>query len=319
MKINKKKIFDIIQIGSRSDLPSYIFDIFIVITIVLNLFVVFFSTFKESLPYEALLDAIELVTIIIFTIEYILRLWTSDLLYPTESKKKAALHFIFSLAGLVDLLSFFPYYLPFFLPTGAVAFRIFRVIRIFRLFRINAQYDAFNVIIDIINEKKNQLISSMCIIMIFMLASSLCMYSIEHEAQPDVFENAFSGLWWATSTLLTVGYGDVYPITTIGQILAIFISFLGVGLVAIPTGIISAAFMERYSNIKNGGSINDEHVNFITPTLHADHPWVGMKVKDVVLPPGMEIINIFRNEKAIDPKDNSRLKDGDELVIYIRR
>ncbi len=315
----KEKIFNIIQIGSKNDLPSYAFDIGIVAIIFINIFVTFFGTFEEAKNYESILDLFELITVIVFTIEYILRIWTSEYLYPGENKVRAALHFILSLTGLVDLLSFFPYYLPFLFPAGAVAFRMFRVIRIFRLFRINAQYDAFNVITDILKEKKNQLVSSMCIIVIFMLASSLCMYSIEHEAQPNVFKNAFSGLWWATSTLLTVGYGDVYPITTLGQMLAILISFLGVGLVAIPTGIISAAFVERYGRIKSGDNIDDKMNNFITPTLASDHPWVGLKVGEVILPPQMEIINIFRNHKAIDPKDNSRLKAGDELVIYIRK
>ena len=317
--MNKKKIFNIIQIGSKSDLPSYAFDIGIVIVILLNLFVTFFSTFEQAAGHEKILETIELVTVIIFAVEYILRLWTSEFLYPDKNKGSAALSFALSASGLVDLLSFLPYFLPVFFPAGAVAFRIFRVIRIFKLFRINSQYDAFNVIIDVIKEKKNQLISSMCIVIIFMMATSLCMYSVEHEAQPELFKNAFSGLWWSASTLLTIGYGDVYPITTVGKILAIMISFLGVGLVAIPTGIISAAFVDRYSHLKEGGSIDDKAINFVTPTLQSGHPWIGMKVKDVILPPQMEIINIFRNEKAIDPKDNSRLKEGDELVIYLRR
>ncbi len=256
---------------------------------------------------------------IIFAVEYILRVWTSQYLYPEKSKAKAALSFALSASGLIDLFSFLPYFLPVFFPAGAVAFRMFRVIRIFKLFRVNAQYDAFNVIVDVIKEKKNQLISSMCIVMIFMLAASMCMYSVEHEAQPEQFQNAFSGLWWSASTLLTIGYGDVYPITTVGKMLAILISFLGVGLVAIPTGIISAAFVDRYSHLKEGGMIDDKAINFVTPTLSSDHPWVGMKVGEVILPPNMEIINIFRNGKAIDPKDNSRLKENDELVIFLRR
>ncbi|MBO4847347.1 MAG: ion transporter [Lachnospiraceae bacterium] len=317
--MNKKKLFNIIQIGSKNDIPSFAFDIVIVVVIVLNLFVTFFSTFEQALGHEKLLDTIELVTVIIFAVEYILRLWTSEYLYPDKSKGRAALSFAFSASGLVDLLSFLPYFLPVFFPAGAVAFRIFRVIRIFKLFRINAQYDAFNVIIDVVSEKKDQLISSMCIIIIFMMATSMCMYSVEHEAQPELFKNAFSGLWWSASTLLTIGYGDVYPITTVGKILAILISFLGVGLVAIPTGIISAAFVDRYSHLKDGGNIDDKAINFVTPTLKEGHPWIGMKVGEVILPPQMEIINIFRNEKAIDPKDNSRLKEGDELVIYLRR
>lgn len=315
----KKKIFNIIQIGSRNDIPSYAFDIGIVIVILVNLFVTFFSTFEQAKGYESILNYAELVTVIIFAVEYILRVLTSEYLYPDKSKAKAALSFALSASGLIDLFSFLPYFLPVFFPAGAVAFRMFRVIRIFKLFRVNAQYDAFNVIIDVIKEKKNQLISSMCIVMIFMLAASMCMYSVEHEAQPDHFQNAFSGLWWSASTLLTIGYGDVYPITTVGKMLAILISFLGVGLVAIPTGIISAAFVDRYSHLKEGGAIDDKAINFVTPTLGEDHPWVGMKVGEVILPPQMEIINIFRNGKAIDPKDNSRLKENDELVIYLRR
>lgn len=90
-----------------------------------------------------------------------------------------------------------------------------------------------------------------------MLASSLCMYSVEHDTQPDVFRNAFSGVWWSMSTLLTVGYGDIYPVTTLGRVMATCIAYLGVGAVAIPTGIISAGFVEQYqrksslSNLKN--------------------------------------------------------------------
>ena len=92
-------------------------------------------------------------------------------------------------------------------------------------------------------------------ILILMVSSSLCMYSLENEAQPEVFQNAFSGIWCAASTLLTVGYGDIYPITFLGKLLGIFITFLGVGMVAIPTGIISAGFVDQYSNIKKRNCI----------------------------------------------------------------
>lgn len=118
------------------------------------------------------------------------------------------------------------------------------------MFRINSYYDSLTVIKDVIYGKRQQLISSVFIILVLMIGSSLCMYSLEHEAQPEVFENAFSGIWWAASTLLTVGYGDIYPITAIGKMFGIFITFLGVGMVAIPTGIISAGFVEQYSTIK---------------------------------------------------------------------
>ena len=102
---------------------------------------------------------------------------------------------------------------------------MFRVVRIFCLFRINAYYDSLNVITEVITSKRQQLVSSVFMIAILMLASSLCMNSLENAAQPHVFTNTFSGIWWSVSTLLTVGYGDIYPITTMGRIFSICITF----------------------------------------------------------------------------------------------
>ena len=223
----RKKIFTIISIGNKTDLASRIFDIALVIVIFCNLTVTLLSTFKWWDQYKSVLDTVEFVTILIFTVEYLLRLWTADFLYPRKTKWAAILAFVISISGLIDLLTFLPYYLPIFFPAGAVAFRILRVVRIFRLFRVNAQNDAFSVILDVLYEKRSQLLFSIVLILIFMIAASLCMYDLEHEAQPEAFQNAFSGIWWSVSTLLTVGYGDIYPITIAGRVMAIFISFWG--------------------------------------------------------------------------------------------
>lgn len=187
MATAKKRIFEIIQIGNRRDIASAGFDIFIVLAISCNLIATLLSTFEEAAPYMQIIHAVEFVTILIFMIEYILRLWTAEYLYPDKKRWKAVMGFVFSFYGIIDLLTFFPYFLPIFFPAGAVAFRVFRVIRIFRLFQINAQYDAFNVITNVLKEKKNQIISSVCMVLIFMVAASLCMYGLEHEAQPDQF------------------------------------------------------------------------------------------------------------------------------------
>lgn len=312
----KKRVFDIIQIGNRKDFLSSFFDIFIVVVIVLNLFVTLFQTFDEAAPYEPILDAIEFVTIIIFTVEYCLRVWTADLLFPNKSHGKAVLAFVFSMYGLIDFFTFFPYYLPIVFPMGAVAFRMFRVIRIFRLFRVNAQYDAFNVIVNVLNDKKNQIISSVCMIMIFMVAASLCMYSLEHEAQPEQFANAFSGIWWSVSTLLTVGYGDIYPVTTMGKIMAIVISFLGVGMVAIPTGIISAGFVEQYTKLRMMELHSEEHeIKFVTSIIPQGHSWVRKKVKEVAFPPQIILVMIIRGGEAIVPNGDTVMLENDTLVI----
>lgn len=312
----KKRIFHIMQIGDKRDLISKFFDYFIVFAIFLNLGVVIYDTFDSSLPYKTILDMIELVTLIIFVIEYILRLWTADLLYPEESRGRAVSHFVFSFYGLVDLFTFLPYFIPFMFPSGIVAFRMLRVIRIFRLFKINQQYDAFNVIIDVLNEKKNQIFSSVCMIFVMMIAASLCMYSLEHEAQPDVFSNAFSGLWWSVSTILTVGYGDIYPVTTAGQIMAILLAFLGVGLVAIPTGIISAGFVEQYTKIKNLAEYQEEtNVSFLTLNVDQRSSWCNQILRSLNMPKGLLLVAIHRGQDILIPNGDTKIVKGDKLIL----
>ena len=243
-EVCRKRIFEIIQIGQTEDLPSRLFDLFLVLAIVLNISALILETFSELDRYMPVFKGIEVVTVVIFTIEYAARIWTADYLYPDCSHVRAVLKFLLSFDGIVDLLTI----LPFFFLSGFAAFRILRVVRIFHLFRINAYYDSFNVITTVLAEKKNQIISSILIILILMVASSLSMYSVEHDAQPDVFKNAFSGIWWSLATVFTVGYGDIYPITILGRTLAVLTTFLGVGAVAIPTGIISDITASQYKN-----------------------------------------------------------------------
>lgn len=312
----RKRIFHIIQIGDKRDLISKFFDFFIVFAIFLNLGVVIYDTFDSSIQYRSILDTIELITLVIFVIEYILRLWTADLLYPKESRGHALIHFIFSFYGLVDLFTFLPYFMPFMFPSGIVAFRMLRVIRIFRLFKINQQYDAFNVIMDVLSDKKNQIFSSVCMIFVMMIAASLCMYSLEHEAQPEVFSNAFSGLWWSVSTILTVGYGDIYPITAAGQIMAILLAFLGVGLVAIPTGIISAGFVEQYTKIKNLAEYQEEtNVSFLTLAVDQQNSWRNQLLRNLNLPKGLLLIAIHRGQEVVIPNGDTKIIRGDKLIL----
>ena len=311
----RKRIFDIIQIGSKEDRISAICDYVIVASIVLNLLVLYVGTFQVPSDLKLFMNRVEAVTVVIFVIEYILRVWTADYLYPEKTAPKARLTFIFSVFGIIDLFSILPYFLLM-LPSGMVAFRVLRVFRIFRLFKINAQYDAFNVIMDVLKNKKEQIISSVCIVLIMMLASSLLMYSVEHEAQPEVFENAFSGVWWSVSTLLTVGYGDIYPVTTLGQIMAIIMSFLGVGLVAIPTGIISAGFVEQYTRMKPLDQISDGNdLRFIMISLEENHPWVNKMISEIAIPPELVIVTIVRDGEIIIPSGNKKLHEGDEVIL----
>lgn len=306
----KKRIFDIIQIGKKDDFISRAFDIFIVIAIVINIAVLFLETFDSMEKYSHLLRSIEFITILIFLIEYVLRIWTAEYLYPKLSKGKAVLRFLVSFDGIVDLCTI----LPFFFLSGFVALRMLRVVRILHLFRINAYYDSINVITSVLVEKKNQLISSIFIILVLIMAASLCMYSAEHEVQPDVFSNAFSGIWWSTSTILTVGYGDIYPVTTMGRMMAIVIAFLGVGVVAIPTGIISAGFVERYTDMQKQSKPRDSVRGTVSVTVDDDSPFVGQTVKAAEDRYKVDILVFIRDGAVIVPVDLTEIMAGDTLI-----
>ena len=301
-RIDKKRIFDIIQIGQTGDMPSRLFDLFIVSNIILNILSLILLTFKALSPAFPVLRGVEWVTTIVFCIEYIARIWTSEYLYG-EKGWKPVVRFIFSFDGVVDLFTI----LPLFFLEGFIAFRFLRVARIFHLFRINSAYDSFNVITSVIYEKRNQLISSLFIIWILILASSLCMYNAEHLAQPEVFRNALSGVWYSVATIFTVGYGDVYPVTLVGKIMGMCITFLGVGAVAIPTGIISAGFVEQYT--KYQGHINSERA--VSIKVKGDSEFKGKQVCE--LP--MKVILIVRDGEPIIPMETTTVK-YDDVIVY---
>lgn len=309
--MKKKRIFDIIQIGSNADLPSRAFDWFLVTAITLNILVMFLETFDAMEPLYGVLRIVEYCTIAAFSVEYILRIWTADLLYPDETPAKARLHFLRSYDGIVDLLTI----LPFVILDGFVVFRMLRVVRIFHLFRINAQYDSFQIITAVLKDKKNQIVSSVFIILILMFASSLCMYGAEHDAQPDAFKNAFSGIWWSMSTLLTVGYGDIYPVTAMGKLLAIVIAFLGVGAVAIPTGIISAGFVEHYSQKSHADMTFRDVADIGEVMVDSAHAFCGQTIGAVEPEYDMTVLLILRGDMSLLPNTDLTICENDIMIL----
>ncbi len=313
----RKRVSEIIEVGYDRDWASRLYDLINALAIFVNLATSILYTFDQVCArWGWLLLTLEQLTVAFFAVDYILRLWTAPALHPKLSDPKAMLKYALSFSGVVDLLSFLPYYLPIFFPSGAVAFRMFRVVRIFRLFRVNAYYDSLNVITQVISGKRQQLLSSVFILLVLMVASSLCMYSLEHEAQPDIFTNAFSGIWWSVSTLLTVGYGDIYPITTMGRLFGIFIAFLGVGMVAIPTGIISAGFVDQYSRIKRLSEYaHESDIHFIKVTLSKKDAWAGQTIAQLGLPAGIIVAAIRRNGQIVVPRGSVELQPDDTLVL----
>ena len=250
MKKAKLIIFNVIRDDDENDLISKLFDGFIISLIVVNVILVIADTFDLPSNLKRISGAIEVASVVVFTIEYLLRFWVADLRFPQYSPLKTRLKYVFSFMSIIDLLAILPFYIPFLVSIDLRVLRVLRISRLFRLFKVNRYTHALSTIGSVFVNKAHELLSSMFMVMLLMIIAAVLMYNVESVAQPDKFDNAFSSLWWAVATLTTVGYGDVYPVTVLGKILSGVIAILGVGLVAVPTGIISAGFMEQVESSK---------------------------------------------------------------------
>jgi len=224
----KTKIKSIIE--DNSTRTGRIFDLFIQFIIVVSLISFCIETLPDLKPPTVeILKSFEYITIAIFTIEYILRIWVAD--------KKVK--FIFSFYGLIDLFAILPFYLTFGIDLRSI--RIFRLIRLFRIFKMLRFNQAILHFSKAIRSIKEELILFFIVSSFLIFLSSVGIYYFENPAQPEVFKSVFHSLWWAIATLTTVGYGDIYPITTGGKIFTSVMLLIGIGVIAVPTGLIASA------------------------------------------------------------------------------
>ena len=240
----KKRTFEIIEKSEKGDTVSKIFDICILFLICVNVLSVFAETFKISKGLRTVLADVELFSIIVFSVEFVLRVWTADFLYENTSPVKSKIKYIFSFMALIDLFAILPFYIPFVIK---LVLRVLRILRLFRLARIvkaNRYTKSLQKVIDVIKDKSAELFSAILMLFILMLISSVLIYYIESPAQPDVYTNALSGLWWSIAIFTSVWLGDIYPITAAGKILCALMAVFGVAIIAVPTGIISSGFVE---------------------------------------------------------------------------
>ena len=224
----KKKIRAIVEDNTTK--KGKYFDYFIQLIIILSLI----SFSLETLPniseeFRLVLEKFEFVSIIIFSIEYVLRVLVS----------KKPLKYIFSFYGIIDILAILPFYLNRFLDLRFLrAFRVFRIFRALKLIRYNKALNRFNIAFKIVKE---ELVLFFIVILIMLFIVSAGIYSFENEAQPEIFKSVFHSGWWSIVTLTTVGYGDVYPITLGGKIFTFFVLMIGIGVVAVPAGLVGTA------------------------------------------------------------------------------
>ena len=264
-KTLKRTVFGVIQPAEKGNLASRIFDVSIIALILISILSVFIMTFQLPPRVSGFLNEVEKTAVIIFTVEYLLRIWTADLLFPECSPRRARLKYVISGMAVIDLLAILPFYLPMVLPVDLLGIRAVRLVRLLRIFKLNRYSEALAAIGEVFKRKYREICVSIFFVFILLTIASLLIYYAEHDAQPDKFSNAFSGLWWAVATLTTVGYGDIYPITVTGRILGAIIAIMGIGMVAIPTGILSAGFievLEKKEPGKSAGKTDEEKEKF---------------------------------------------------------
>ena len=191
--------------------------------------------------YGYFFNYFELVSIVIFSLEYLYRIFYSF----ASNGSKGVISYIFSFFGLIDLISILPFYLNQFVNLDGRFLRILRLFRLTRIFKFGRDSNSLKLFTKALISVKEQLLFTLFLSALTILFSASAIYYLENEAQPDKFSSITESVWWATISLATVGYGDVYPITVGGKIFATIISLVGIGVVAIPTGVISASFVEE--------------------------------------------------------------------------
>tara|TARA_Y100000022_G_C13170505_1_gene338383 strand:- start:18 stop:716 length:699 start_codon:yes stop_codon:yes gene_type:complete len=223
------------------------FDVFIYLLIIANIIAMILESHQFiKKRFGEIFNIFELISILIFTLEYFYRIFLSY----RKAKWSGIKSYIFSFFGIIDFISILPFYIKQFVLIDGRFFRILRLFRLTRIFKLGRESKSLKLFIKAISAVRNELKFTFFLSLLCILFSASAIYFLENEAQPEVFSSITSSLWWATVSLATVGYGDVVPVTAWGKIFAGFISLIGIGIVAVPTGIISASFVEEIHHFR---------------------------------------------------------------------
>jgi voltage-gated potassium channel len=241
----KTIIYEILEVSDNTNFYRFADDLIIPCLIVLNITAFIASTSSSfSLAYKLLFEYIEIICSLVFTIEYVLRLWVctvdSQYSHPVWGRIKYAL----TPLSMIDLISILPFYLLLLFPHLSFV-HVISVLRLLRLLKISRYSDSVQTLAIVLNAKKEELLATAFAVFIILIFSSSIMYFVESSANPKAFGSIPDAMWWGVVTLTTVGYGDIYPITPLGRFLGAILAFLGIGIFALPAGIIASGFSEE--------------------------------------------------------------------------
>jgi len=245
--MNKQELYYIFEEPTKHKY-GYFIQALIFFNIFVSILIMFLETESSLSSYMDIFDKINVFNVILFTIEYILRIYSYEFKHQ-HNKKFTRIKYAFTPMMLIDLIAILPFYLTI-LGINTEFLRVLRVMRIFKLFKVAKFFQFDDLIIEIIKEKKEEFIFIFIAITILLFTLAPLTYYAEHEAQPEVFKSMTDALWWAVVTFTTIGYGDMYPITTAGKIITSFISILAIAFYAIPGSIFTAGLLEKLNKRK---------------------------------------------------------------------
>lgn len=239
----RRRIYQLLERPSRRDRLSWIIEIALIVLILASVSAVALETVPELFArYPAEFRIFDFFVTMAFTLEYVARVWAAPEGVPEEAAWRVRLRYMRSPMAVIDLIAILPFYLALFIPLD---FQLFRVLRLLRIYKLTRYSPALSVLMSVIREEAASLLAAFSILTILLVFAAAGAYLVEHEAQPEAFGSVPAAMWWSMVTLTTVGYGDVTPITTMGRIFGGAITILGVGMAALPAGIIASGLADH--------------------------------------------------------------------------
>jgi len=241
----RAKTYQLLERGFQHNLAAKAINLFLIVLIISNVAAAIISSemyYHERYRQEFAL--FEYISLTIFCVEYLLRMWCSieSTDYKDLPTAKARLRYFFSPIALIDLIAILPFLIAMFV---SIDLRSLRLLRVLRLLKLNHYFKGFNIFISVVIKELKSMTAVMMVMMFLIIIAASLMHTIEGETQPEAFGSILNALWWSVVTMTTVGYGDVVPMTAMGKIIATFIMLIGVGLVALPAGMLAARFGEE--------------------------------------------------------------------------
>ncbi|MGL4293555.1 MAG: ion transporter [Bacteroidales bacterium] len=233
---------------------------FIGLLILIGLTATVLNSYPKMEHHKYFFYTVAFFSAIFFTFEYILRIFAAPAMYAQEAAWKARLKYLFSFMGMIDFLSILPFTIPYFVKNDAFAgnaIEFGRLMIIFKLFRYTDSYRTIQIVLSSI---KYELMTSLSFVAIIVSIAAVLMYYIENGAQPDKFSSIGEGFWWAVITFTSIGYGDIYPITPLGKVMAGSMAIIGLIIFALPTALVSGAYIAYLQQPENKRKKEEEKI-----------------------------------------------------------